>query len=896
VTRRRPPRAWLRACVLGVLVLSGLALVGCPAASDAFGALADARADAADGAAPDVARADGLPDLLVAEVGAPDLGPPPDAGVDTGAPQDGAGGCRSDADCDDGAACTIDLCGAGGACRHEPRTGAVCDDGDACTTGETCDAAGACAGGAPVPVPADPCLGCTCDPRTGVRCAPLAPAALCDDGDCCTHSDRCVACTAGVDGCPGEGIRCRGTADVCADAEACTVDTCACEGRTPRCTHTPVVDGTECELDPNACAAPDTCRGGVCTAGAPLPLDDGNVCTLDRCDKGDVKHDPLTGDQCDDGDACTRDDRCAAGTCAGGARVECEVPVCATSASCVAGQGCVVVWAPAGALCDDGDACTRDDRCDAAHVCVPGAGTPTDDRNECTTDACDAATGTVTHTPRTGAACDDGDGCTVNDRCTAAGVCAGTPAVCDDGEGCTADACVAGGCVFTPRTAAVCDDGDGCTVNDRCTAAGVCAGTPAVCDDGEDCTADACVAGGCVFTPRADAACDDGDRCTVGDRCGADGRCRGGTARPDGDRDGYFDAACPGGDDCDDTRFGVNPGATEDCASGRDDDCDGLTDGDDPDCAGGPLACAYQEDCEPAPGTLCARWPSDGQAWCSEPCGSSRDCPADQVCTPVPGSGMVGFCAPGGPIGVGAVGAACSDGGQCRSGGCAEEGVCVDLCSGEGVDDRHCPGAGATCIGMGDLATGFGGLCAPNSVLLGGWAEGQPCTQDGYIFDSSLCWSGHCDLTYPLETRQLCAPLCGSSRDCPYSDQVCGIVLYSTQRIAASIPFDSVNRRRTRDALLGCYYSANAGPRATGMACTAPGQCRSGKCWPVNLGDPTDWRCSDYCTRDSDCGSVGMECGLAEVNLVSEWLQDPYVAAQPALPNETTLVRVCLYP
>ncbi len=51
----------------------------------------------------------------------------------------------------------------------------------------------------------------------------------------------------------------------------------------------------------------------------------------------------------------------------------------------------------------------------------------------------------------------------------------------------------------------------------------------------------------------------------------------------DADGDGFFDAAC-GGEDCDDADAAVSPQAEEVCDNGRDDDCDGATDGDDADC------------------------------------------------------------------------------------------------------------------------------------------------------------------------------------------------------------------------------------------------------------------------------------------------------------------------
>jgi hypothetical protein len=50
------------------------------------------------------------------------------------------------------------------------------------------------------------------------------------------------------------------------------------------------------------------------------------------------------------------------------------------------------------------------------------------------------------------------------------------------------------------------------------------------------------------------------------------------TACPDRDGDGFTDAAC-GGEDCDDTRNDVFPGASDVCFDGVDNDCDGWIDG-----------------------------------------------------------------------------------------------------------------------------------------------------------------------------------------------------------------------------------------------------------------------------------------------------------------------------
>jgi hypothetical protein len=65
----------------------------------------------------------------------------------------------------------------------------------------------------------------------------------------------------------------------------------------------------------------------------------------------------------------------------------------------------------------------------------------------------------------------------------------------------------------------------------------------------------------------------------------------GGGTCTDNDGDGYGspgDASCPNGaaEDCNDADPAVNPGATENCTDGVDNDCDGQTDGADSECGG----------------------------------------------------------------------------------------------------------------------------------------------------------------------------------------------------------------------------------------------------------------------------------------------------------------------
>lgn len=90
--------------------------------------------------------------------------------------------------------------------------GAVCDDGNECTTGETCTG-GSCSGGtAKTCDDGNGCTDDTCDVTLG--CLHQANSANCDDGNVCTLNDVCAygACT--------------GKTKPCLDGDPCTTDSC----------------------------------------------------------------------------------------------------------------------------------------------------------------------------------------------------------------------------------------------------------------------------------------------------------------------------------------------------------------------------------------------------------------------------------------------------------------------------------------------------------------------------------------------------------------------------------------------------------------------------------------------------------------------------------------------
>lgn len=272
----------------------------------------------------------------------------------------------------------------------------------------------------------------------------------------------------------------------------------------------------------------------------------------------------------------------SAGDCTTAGASACSLQLCINGC-------CKSATAPADSPCDDGDACTLQDQCGAAGVCL---GTPKvcDDGLPCTTDTCDASTGACQYPP-------------IADHCAIDGVCVKTDeekpgkpcAVCAPSSAtatwsakpgcCSADAdcpatgvCDAPTCTVSTGTCVPgkklgcctadtqCDDSNQCTIDTCELATGTCKITPKTCTDASSCQQAACnptsgaceqtikagwclIGGACVasgaskpgaaceackpgdqtnaWTLLIGAPCDDGDVCTVNDACTATAGCKG---------------------------------------------------------------------------------------------------------------------------------------------------------------------------------------------------------------------------------------------------------------------------------------------------------------------------------------------------------------------------------
>jgi len=191
--------------------------------------------------------------------------------------------CSSDAECDDRLGCNgVETCALG---TCQPGTPIVCNDGVACTD-DICD-------------------------NDTASCVSIPVDALCGDGTFCNGSEICspgTGCGGGVDPCPGQqcnentntciecsvngdcndGQFCNG-AEICSAQQTCTSGSAPCGGQycdeSSNSCEECVIDA-HCD-DGQFCNGTESCSGaGSCQSGTSVNCSDGIACTSDSCDEG----------------------------------------------------------------------------------------------------------------------------------------------------------------------------------------------------------------------------------------------------------------------------------------------------------------------------------------------------------------------------------------------------------------------------------------------------------------------------------------------------------------------------------------------------------------------------------------------------------------------------------
>jgi hypothetical protein len=345
---------------------------------------------------------------------------PSAARCDNGLFCDGVERCDVEAGCvagaaptvDDGVVCTADACDEEvDEVVHVAQDG-VCDNGLFCDGVERCDVEAGCVGGAAPEV--DDGVDCTedaCDEEADEVVHSPSDVA-CDNGLFCDGVERCdvvEGCVAGAAVLLEDGLAC--TEGRCDEAQDQVVQLPLHE----RCDNGLFCDGAE------RCDAVEGCVAG----GAPV-VDDGVDCTEDACDEeaDEVVHRPLDA-RCDDGQLCSGEERCDVVLgCLDGDALELDDGVLCTVDRCDDATG-EVSHVPLDGRCDDGLFCNGVETCDVNGGCRPGVPPVVDDGVSCTLDVCDEEGDVVVHIPmpdrcNNGLFCDGVETCDVVRDCHAA--------------------------------------------------------------------------------------------------------------------------------------------------------------------------------------------------------------------------------------------------------------------------------------------------------------------------------------------------------------------------------------------------------------------------------------------------------------------------------------------
>ncbi len=301
-----------------------------------------------------------------------------------------------------GGQCGPQKCNPGDQICADPGTQAVCVDGSVGWTKKPCPEGSGCTDGVCLQLLC-PAAEFFCEGNVLQECSESGTSATLIE-DCAVSGNVCyqgkcspLLCKAGATQCKGGQIdTCDQsgmfyTASDCPDGETCAGGLCKpiiCQAGVSYCET-----GKSMKCDPTGTA---TTVAEACAGAKPFCLD--GVCSDKACVPGVFKCDGTT------------------------------LKTCKPDGSAWSDQSCV-----------DPKPCTND-------ICDPVAGKckytakNCDDANACTTETCDAVKGCLYVSVVNGTACNDQNACTASDACEA-GSCKGGTAACDDGNACTDDSC-----------------------------------------------------------------------------------------------------------------------------------------------------------------------------------------------------------------------------------------------------------------------------------------------------------------------------------------------------------------------------------------------------------------------------------------------------------------------
>ncbi len=557
----------------------------------------------------------------------------------------------------------------------------------------------------------------------------------------------------------------------------------------------------------SACSAGDEAgqvSGDDCSAAA-----DGAACE-DQV-SGDVCSVAADGAACDDGEMCTVDDRCKAGSCVAGPNI-CD---CAETADC--------------ASLEDANACNGTLYCDtkvfpsrcrvnpATVVTCPAVKEP------CTVAACNADTGKCEPKPLSdNVLCDDGEPCSVADRCIAGKCAAGVDiCACHTNKDCLDDSDKCNGTPYcdTKKVPYVCRPNKATVVT---------------CSSGKDtgCKKNACdpALGTCALVERADdTTCDDGNLCTTGDACKA-GVCVG---------DKTSSCACT---------------SDADCALQEDGDlCNGtlFCNQSTKKCALNPktvVTCSVAEDsvcvknvCGKATG-LCKMTPVTPGTSCDD----GDKCTQGEVC-------VAGAC------GQGTNTCKCSNDGDCADKDDGNKCNGVMFCNKQTGACQHNPATVVTCPTVGDTeclkttCVPLTGACTATAI-----ADSTACSDSDKCTTGEVCAGGKC-----AGGTYVCS--CESNADCVSEEDgnLCNGTLFCNKSL--KVPKCELNPATT----VTC-------PSVNDTVCIQNTcQVKTGKCWmiPVPSGKPCDD--GSACTKTDYCAAGKCQGGAntceCEVNADCEF-------------------------